>query len=411
MITFKCKGLIDGLGDVKERAIVAVKNGRFIDICTWDAISKFGPDVHLVDYSNFFIIPGLIDSHVHLIYTGREKDWEETNLPNEMLLLQAVAHSELALKSGVTTVADCGSKDNLAFYVREATKAGVLKGARTFACGKPITITGGHVYYLSYEADTPWETRKAARKIIKEGADFIKIMVTGGSRVPKILGEGMVNWNQYPAYGVEEIKPVVEEGHRLERKVIAHCLSAEGILNAVSAGTDVIAHAAFLQSDEKSHFDEAIATLMLKKGTYVVPTLSVFYHNVAKLEQLSNPTDDEKEEIEAYYSRLDTFNKLLKMGIKIAVGTDAGFSGIYHGEISLELQLMVRGGMTPLQAITAATKSSADSLGIGHLLGTIEKEKEADFLVLRSNPSEDIKALEKIKAVYQKGDLVVSLLD
>jgi imidazolonepropionase-like amidohydrolase len=410
MIAFKCKGLINGLGDARERAVVVVGSGRFIDICTWDAISKLGPDVHLIDYSDFFIIPGLIDSHVHLIYTGQEKDWEETNVPNEALLLQAAGNCELALRSGVTTVADCGSKDNLAFYVREAIKTGVLKGARTFACGRPITITGGHLYDLSYEADTPWETRKAARRILKEGGDFIKIMVTGGSKVPNVIGEGFVNWNQYPAYGVEEIKPVVEEAHRLQRKVIAHCLSAEGIWNAVSAGTDVIAHAAFLKSDDKSHFDEDIAALMLEKGTYVVPTLSVFYQNVAKLEQLRNPTDDQKKEIEAYHSRLNTFNKLSRMGVKIATGTDAGFSGVYHGEISLELQLMVRAGMTPLQAITAATRNSANSLGIGHLLGTIEKGQEADFLVLPSNPSEDINALKRIKAVYQRGELALSLL-
>jgi imidazolonepropionase-like amidohydrolase len=259
---------------------------------------------------------------------------------------------------------------------------------------------------MAEEADTPWETRKAARQLIKDGADFIKIMATGGSEIPKVMGEGSVNWNRFSAYGIEELKPVVEVAHCWERKVVAHCLAAEGITNAVKAGVDVIAHAPFIQSDGKTRLDEATAKQMADRGTYVVPTLSVFFRQAAELEQKAAPGPGDREQIEAYQRRLDIVRGLLKLNVNIAAGSDAGFTGTWHGNFALELQLLVKAGMTSMQAITAATKNSAQSLGVGHIIGTVEKNKEADFLVLKENPVENIRAFELIEAIYVKGQVL-----
>jgi len=403
MFAVKCKGLIDGTGDYKKNALVFIGGGVFSHISSWDEKATIDQEVKLIDYSDCYMTPGLIDTHTHLVHTGLEPSMPSINLSDEMLLLQGAANAQKALRSGVTALADCGSKNNLAFHIRDAIQAGIIKGARTIACGKPITITGGHCHFMAEEADTPWETRKAARQLIKEGADFIKIMATGGSEVPKVMEEGSVNWNRFSVYRVEELEPVVEVAHCWERKVVAHCLAAEGITNAVKAGVDVIAHAPFIQSDGKPCLDQVTAKQMADKGTYVVPTLSAFFRETAELEKKASLGPGDKEKIEAYQRRLDIVHGLLQLNVNIAAGSDAGFTGIRHADFILELELLVKAGLTPMQAITAATNNSAHSLGVGHIIGTVEKNKEADFLILRENPIDNIRAFEQIEAIYVSG--------
>lgn len=408
MLTIKCKGLIDGTGDFRENALVSIEDGVITDISEWNDDTVLGDDIDILDFSDCYITPGLIDTHTHLVHTGRESSMPAIDLPDELLLLQGAANAQKALHSGVTTVADCGSKNSMAFYIRDAVKACIIRGARTLACGKPITITGGHCHFMAEEADSPWETRKAARQIIKDGADFLKIMVTGGSEVPKVMEAGSVNWNRFSVYGIEELKSVVEVARCWERKVVAHCLAAEGIRNAVTAGADVIAHAPFIQSDGKPSLDEDTAKQMADLGTYVVPTLSVFYRQTEALAGKAPKEPSDKEQIEAYQNRLDIVRDLVKLNVNIAAGSDAGFTGTLHGEFLLELELLVKAGLTPMQTITAATRNSARSLGVGHIIGTIEKNKKADFLVLKENPVENIRAFERIEAIYVNGEAVDS---
>ncbi len=403
MRAVKCKAVIDGRGGFKEEALVLLEGNGFKDILKWGEEASLGQKDSLLDYSSFYMTPGLIDTHVHLTFTGGERTMDEPAGARELRLLQGAVNALRNLLAGVTTVADCGGPDGLAFHLRDAIKLGLITGPRILASGRPITITGGHGYPMSLEADNLFETRKAARTIIKDGADFIKIMATGGSEIPLIMEEGFLNWNHLPAYRVEEIRPVVEEAHRLKRKVTAHCLAAEGILNAVTAGVDIIANAAFIQPDGVSRVDRETVRLMVGKGTTVVPTLSVFSRDVEELEVGKSVTRLERDRIEAFSTRLEIAADLARAGVNVAAGTDAGFTGTCHGDMPRELRLLVRAGMAPSDAILAATGNAASGLGVGHLIGTVEPGKRADFLILREDPRTNIRAFEAPCAIFLDG--------
>lgn len=403
MPAVKCQGLIDGQGGFTEKALVRLEGDRFGNILKWGEEASLDPEDSILDYSSFFMTPGLIDTHVHLAFTGREKTMDEPAGTREWRLLQGAVNAFRNLLAGVTTVADCGGLNGLAFHLRDASKKGLITGPRILACGRPITITGGHGYAMSLEADDLFETRKAARTVMKDGADFIKIMATGGSEVPLVMEEGRWNWNHLPAYRVEEITPVVEEAHRLNRKVVAHCLAAEGVLNAVTAGVDIIAHAAFIQPDGVPGPDRETIRLMVEKGTTVVPTLSVFSRDVEGLEIRKSVTRQERARLDAFSARLEIAAELARAGVRVAAGTDAGFSGSYHGDMPRELRLLVRAGMAPLDAIQTATGNAAGCLGVGHLIGTVEPGKRADFLILREDPRTNIRTFETPCAVFLDG--------
>ena len=194
----------------------------------------------IIDLSEKIVIPGLINMHAHLTAddTINFMDYMLKSTDEE-LLLQAAKSSVLALNSGVTTVRDCGSKNNLVHWLRDSINSGKLIGPRIISCGMPITITGGHCYYLGIETDGVYEIRKTVRNLIKQGADFIKVMVTGGGSTPQTDKK-----TTYFSNG--ELFALVDESHRFNKKVAAHVHGTEGVLQSAIAGVDTIEHSSFL---------------------------------------------------------------------------------------------------------------------------------------------------------------------
>ena len=212
------------------------------------------------NYPDATILPGLVDTHVHINWFGDGRPGDEIEqYPTDLLLLQSAQNIEKHLKSGVTTIRDCGSKHKTAFFIKDAVGLGIIPGPRMVVCGRPITITGGHTWYMGGEANGKVGVTNAVRQLVKEGADFIKIIATGGST------RTSVQFRQ--SFNQEEIKVIVEESHKLGKLTAAHCVGNDGILNALEAGRHIIGKPIVLLVDVKAA--EGGGNEIMKAGTTV----------------------------------------------------------------------------------------------------------------------------------------------
>jgi imidazolonepropionase-like amidohydrolase len=337
------------------------------------------------------LLPGLIDCHVHLSHDG-EPNWmtRGPRTPAEETL-DVVHNAKRALSAGVTTVRDCGSGPTrvpLTLALKPSTHELLLP--RVISCGSPITMTGGHLYWEAVEADGVEQVRKAVRAELKAGAQWIKIIATGGVLTPgtDIGGE---------SYTQEEVAAATAEAGRAGRRVAAHAIGNAGIKNALRAGVSTIEHGSFM--------DDQALELMLEAGAYHVPTLSAYHHVVTEGIDAGIPAESVAKALGAHETNLESFARSLRAGVPVAAGTDAGTPHNPHGELAVELELMVKGGASPLQALQAATTRAAAALDLSAELGTVEIGKRADLILVEGNPLDDITALARPLAVVKDGML------
>lgn len=385
--------LIDGTGrDLIPNAAVHVRDDRILWVGSRADMPVEARQAQQEDASGKTVIPGLIDAHVHVCWTGRESVLELMYQDRDHLLLEAVASVREILASGTTTVRDLGGHDYLEMSLRWAIEAGHIQGPRMRTCGKIITMTGGHGYFAAREADGPDEVRKAAREQIKAGADTIKLMATGGAATP---GQDV----QASQFTVEEMAAAVEAGHAMGRTAAAHCHGTGGIKNALLAGMDSIEHGSYL--------DEETADLMIEREAALVLTLGVLEPNPGDLPQSA------QDEVERLREVIKTLNARLRETVAIGrergvfwgSGSDAGGNPLapHNYSMARELEQLVDYGFSPMEAITIATRNNARVLRWDHELGTLEPNKLADFVILAENPLEDISNVRKVEAVYKGG--------
>jgi imidazolonepropionase-like amidohydrolase len=398
--------LIDGTGGpVKERMAVLLEGSQ---------IRSVGPDHELglpegaagevLEFPAATLLPGLIDCHTHTNMPGNGRRGEDVNLndKDDLRLLRSAHNIATALQTGVTTVCDCGGWHQSTFSLKEGVQQGLIPGPRMLTAGRPITITGGHCWFMGSEADGVDGVRHAARQLIKEGADFLKVMATGGST------QGTDPFR--PAYSAAELQAIVEEGHRRNKLVTAHCRTNAAMWMVVDVGFDIIMHGWFTDSTGARVFDEALATHIAEHGVWVNPTLHITRSRLVTLQarkERDETTPEEDAQIErmtvGHEQTLVNTRRLIGAGVRLMAGSDCGW-GIYpFGRFDLELQAMVNGGLSPLQALVSATGGNANALGISDFVGTIAPGKEADLLVVDGNPDEDITAVAKVAAVFQAG--------
>ncbi|MEO1192755.1 MAG: amidohydrolase family protein [Pseudomonadota bacterium] len=327
-----------------------------------------------VDTSGGTLLPGLIDCHVHLLYTasGDPRSTSEKMGPGQ-LTMTALGNAQTALAGGITGLRDCGGKDYLEFAVRDACNGGAFLGPTIRCAGRMICMTGGHGNSVARIADGVDEVVKAVREQVHAGSDLIKIMATGGVMTPGVDP-------QDAHYSAEELAAGISEGHRFHRPCASHAQGRDGIMNAVAGGIDSIEHGIFM--------DEACCEAMLAAGTYLVPTLSAINNIVANADKgVPDYIVDKAVRVQAPHRR--SIKMYYEAGGRIAMGTDAGTPYNKHGENAKELAYMVDVGMSPLAALRSATSVAAD-LNQQPDQGRLAEGKIADLLLVEGDPVADI---------------------
>jgi imidazolonepropionase-like amidohydrolase len=400
--------LIDGTGAAPvEDAVLVIDRGKVVGVFSGKAEEGLVPaDADVFDLPGCTILPGLIDSHVHLNFPGNGILLEEIMAESEgVLVATATFAAAKALAAGITTVRDTGCVHSTVFDVRRSLELGHGRGPRILACGQPITITGGHTWYLGGEADGEDELRKKVRSMAKLGADAIKVMASGGGTRNTM--------SHLPSFRPRELAAIVDEAHRLGRKVTAHCLCAVAIGFAVDAGVDQLEHAGFIvDAAGNQKFDPAIAEKVAEAGVAVTSTLAVGGFAVETMRAKPELTESEQAFLDHWSMMLeDNLNQIAALrsaGVRIVAGTDAGWRFTPFDGLAEELKLLERVGMSSMQALVAGTGDAALTLGIDDQVGTLKPGLAADVLVVAGNPLQNLSALHDVRLVLQGGQARVA---
>jgi imidazolonepropionase-like amidohydrolase len=415
VIAIKAGKLIDGSGKVPlENAVVLVEEEKILRVGRESEVAV-PPDAEVVDASDKTVMPGMIDCHVHVQGKGGPPNRASWGLAvvTELLettTLNAYVHAKQNLAAGFTTIRDVSARGYVGVALRDAIASGLVEGPRMRACGQGLCITGGHMDQTPWRpgvtiadrtgvADSPWQFRQAARYQIKMGADCIKINISSGAHPDRHKPEEPV-WQEMT---LEEMKAVCDEAHKAYLRVAAHSSGGQGITDGILAGVDSMEHANWLTDEQ--------ADLMAEHGTFMVPTLIVNFKGLEIGKEAMGATEKawihRKKNNEAMWRALEIARRA---GVKIALGTDAGWL-VHHGENARELEMLVKGGMTPMEAILAATTVGAELLDMADLVGTIEPDKFADLLIVDGDPLSDTGILQdpdRIKTVMKGGKVVAN---
>ncbi len=370
---------------IKNAAVFIDGKFKKVDFSISDGIVSSEANGEVLDLDGKYIIPGMIDCHLHLF--SDPFTWDRLGMltrSKEQMLKAAQEKMQTMAKSGVTFFRDCGGYKEYEFELEPSSDT-----PEFMLAGSALCITGGHCYWSNRECDGTDEFVKGAREQIRSGADFIKVMLTGGFARKK-MGINHQAVGCPVQVSPSEMAAVTEECHRRGYKISAHCVGKEGIKLAIEVGIDSIEHGQFFDPSDPE-IPSLLAEMKRKKMT-VVPTMAAYYKNY------------EKSAVREEYRYVDASLKLYyDAGVSIAMGTDAGCPQVGYDMGADEVIHMVDAGMSCADAITAATKNAAELLGVGEMYGQLKQGFVADFIVLDSNPLEDIKSLKNITAVYKKG--------
>lgn len=384
--------------DTDERSFrtsvdVLCRDGRIAAV--GDAIEA-EPGVQVVDCRGAYVIPGLIDCHVHLSSSG---DANELGLaasqPLAVRAWRMALHARRTLQAGVTTVRDLGAADRLNIHLAGAVEEGILRGPRVLAAGLAVTMTGGHGHgFFAREADGPDDVRKAVREQLRAGARAIKLVASGG-----VMTRGVDP--RSPSFTREELTAGVEEAQKAFRVTAAHAQSTAGIKNAIQAGVDSIEHGVWL--------DEEAIEMMIDRGTVLVPTLTAPYQIVAGGKDGALPAYMVEKGEQVMEDHIQSYQAAVNAGLRVAMGTDQGTPFNRPGDNAQEIIRMAEYGLSPAAALLAATAWAADLLQLHDECGRLRTGLSADVVVLPRDPLAHLEALqepETFLAVVSRGTVV-----
>jgi imidazolonepropionase-like amidohydrolase len=334
------------------------------------------------DYPGSTILPGLIDSHVHLGFDGGPQPAARMSgeTDEQQLILMLCSAREL-LGVGVTTARDLGARAYLDLVVRDAVAAGLARGPRLVVAARPITVTGGHCWFMGGEADSEDDLRRMVRTHHKRGADLIKVMSTGG-----FMTSGSAPW--YAQFTTGQLRVIVEEARRVDKPVAAHAHGIEGIRRAVEAGVTTLEHCSFVTETNERVFSEPLAAKIAEQGIFVCPTINANAPYVAQLTGIALG-----EHLTAMH----------EMGVRIIAGTDAGIDNTPHHQYVGGLEYLVTLGFRPAEVLAMATTQAAAALGVDQITGRLAPGYDADLIVVEGDPLTDISALRTLRRVIARG--------
>jgi imidazolonepropionase-like amidohydrolase len=409
VIVLKAARLFDGKSKtLAQNGIVIVQGNKIVDA---GSNLPTPADAQVIDLGDATLSPGFMDGHTHLTldFSGNynERRLKEVDLNVSEQAIIATRYARATVEAGFTTVRDLGSrfvgsKEFVDVALRNSINKGVIVGPRMLVATFGIGATGGHFDptsgfrdmlfghepdYSQGIADGPDAIRKAVRFEVKNGADVIKAAVSGG-----VLS--LADEVDTPQLTPAEMAALVDESHRLRKKVAVHCHGDQAAKEAIEAGVDSIEHGSFMKPET--------LTLMKNKGTYLTPTLMATEWIMSKIDNY--PPALQAKAKAAGAARSEMFRNAVKMGVKISFGTDAAV--FPHGQNAKEFKLMVDLGMQPIDALKTATGNAADLFGIAQKTGTLEKGKFADVIAMPGDPTTDITATEHVSFVMKEGKII-----
>src|SRR6266478_1679399 len=408
-IALKAARLFDGKSSsLVQNGVVIVRGDKIVDA---GSNLPLPSGAQVIDLGDATLSPGFMDAHTHLTadYSGNynERRLEEIDLNVSEQAIRATIFARATVEAGFTTVRDLGSRfvgspEFVDVALRNSINKGVIVGPRMLVATFGIGSTGGHFDstagfrdmlfghepgYSQGIADSPEEIRKAVRFQVKNGADVIKAAVSGG-----VLS--LADEVDTPQLTPMEMTALVDESHRLRKKVAVHCHGEQAAREAIEAGVDSIEHGSFMKPET--------LTRMKNKGTYLTPTLMATEWILSKIDNY--PAALQAKAKAAGAARSEMFRNAVKMGVKISFGTDAAV--FPHGQNAKEFALMTGLGMAPIDALKAATSNDAELLGISEKIGTLEKGKVADIVAVPGDPMTDITATERVSFVMKEGKVI-----
>lgn len=403
----RARRLIDGHGGPPmEDGAILIAGDRISAVGRVGSVrAPEGATVQEFHYEEMTVLPGLIDTHVHLVGTGDGRSGDELAMqPDDILTLQAAKNARTHLYSGVTTACDCGGKNQTTPRLRQAMEMGVTPGPSLLLAIQPISAIAGHLCYFGLEATGPDGCRAAVRQLVKEGADFIKLTVTGGDTRTMPLR---------PSLTAEELKAICDEAHELGQHTVAHCASTQGMVNALDAGADTITHGLFREPDGTYLFRSDVAERIVKQEVFVNPTLHSGRGRTHSLEvalEQEGLTPDEQFELDTLHkadeARTDCIARMKAIGVRLICGSNSGRDLYPMGGFQHEIEAHAGAGMTPMEAIVSATRDAARACRLDNSVGTLEAGKLADILVVDGDPSQSISALWDVVDVFRAGEMV-----
>lgn len=373
--------LADPYGTPVRPGAVVVRDG----LVRWvgGAAETRGPDLDLGDV---WLVPGFVDSHVHLASWpdgGAPKPHQQTE---SMRLVQAVSNVQRLLRAGVTTVRDLGTAGTVAGQVRDAVEDRTLIGPRLVTANQPVTITGGHGCYYGIECDDETEIRRAVRQHVKQGSDWVKVMASGGfSNAYRFEGKAPYQ----PLFDAVEMRTLVTEAHRFGLPVAAHCQSASAIQVAFEAGVDTLEHCTFADIPH-ARLDEDLVRAIADSGRPVVPTVNNYW--------LAQGVPWAPKDI-----AVANLARLHELGVRLVAGTDMGLPTTTPERYADGLDVLAAADLAPREILAAATSAAAEAIGLGDVAGALRPGMSADLVALDGNPLDDVGSYHRVRWVMVRG--------
>ena len=393
----KSSHLLDGSGGPGiSDAVVVIEDGR---------ISAVGPasqvaldaGIEVMDVGARTVMPGMIDAHVHMLNTGTVSSGVESRAQtDEQALLMGVNNALLAIKSGLTTVRDCGDRKFLTLTLRESLAKGTVFGPRLLCSGPAITSTAGQLWWNGFECDTEDELRRAVRTLVKNGVDHIKLMGSGRNATPGSNPEAA-------QFGAGGFQAVADDAHRMGKKVAVHVHGVESIRMAVDSGMDTLEHAPF-RAQGTIMYDERLADEITRKGIIVSLAMPATWYRL----RAEDMQDTRAHPGHIWESRYDSIRRMHGAGVKLVVSSDQGSTGTRIDELALLMEFLVTDvGIPAAVVLHGVTGLAAEAVGVEDRVGTLEPGKLADILIVDGDPLVDIGAMGRVHGVVQDGRLVV----